>query len=79
MKNLTVTVPDEVYRRARMRAAEEGTSVSSLVTGFLRALATEEDRFARLERLQFDVVRSVGLFSADDRVARDDVHDRAIR
>ncbi|MFT4283826.1 MAG: hypothetical protein QM598_03210 [Protaetiibacter sp.] len=79
MKNLTVTVPDEVYRRARMRAAEEGTSVSSLVTGFLRALAAEEDRFARLERLQFDVVRSAGLFSADDRAARDDVHDRAIR
>jgi hypothetical protein len=79
VKNLTVTVPDEVYRRARIRAAEQGASVSSLVTEFLRTLAAEDDRFSRLEQLQFDVVRSVGLFSAADRVARDDVHDRAIR
>jgi hypothetical protein len=79
VKNLTVTVPDDVYRRARIRAAEQGASVSSLVTEFLRTLAAEDDRFARLEQLQFDVVRSAGLFSAADRVARDDVHDRAIR
>ena len=79
VKNLTVTVPDEVYRRARIRAAEEGTSVSSLVTDFLRTLSAEEERFARLEKLQSDVVRAAGPFSAGDRVARDDVHDRAIR
>ena len=79
MKTLTVTVTDEVYRRVRIRAAEEGTSVNSLFTDYLRTLAAEEERFARLENLQFDVVRAAEPFSAGDRVARDDVHDRAIR
>jgi hypothetical protein len=30
VKSITVTVPDEVYRQARIRAAERGTSVSAL-------------------------------------------------
>jgi hypothetical protein len=30
-KNITVTAPDDVYRRARIRAAEQGRSVSALV------------------------------------------------
>jgi hypothetical protein len=38
MKNITVTVPDDVYRNARIRAAERGTSVSSLVAEYLRSL-----------------------------------------
>jgi plasmid stability protein len=29
--NLTITVPDEILRRARARAAREGTSVNSLL------------------------------------------------
>lgn len=35
MKNITLTVDDETYRRARMRAAEENTSVSGLVKRLL--------------------------------------------
>ena len=31
MKNITVSVDDETYRRARVRAAEQGTSVSRVV------------------------------------------------
>ena len=31
MKNITVSVDDETYRRARERAAEQGTSVSRVV------------------------------------------------
>jgi plasmid stability protein len=38
MKNITVTVPDEIYRRARIRAARKGTSVSALVRRFLESM-----------------------------------------
>ena len=31
MKNITVALDDEIYRRARIHAAEQGTSVSALV------------------------------------------------
>jgi hypothetical protein len=35
MKNITVTVTDEIYRHARMWAARENTTVTSLVRKFL--------------------------------------------
>ena len=38
MKNITVSVDEETHRRARIRAAELGTSVSGLVRGYLREL-----------------------------------------
>ena len=76
MKNLTVTVPDQVYRRARIVAAERDTSVSALVTGFLRELANSESDYSRRKRLQDEVLASVGRFRAGDRLSRSQVHAR---
>ena len=48
MKNITLKIDDETYRKARLRAAEKGTSLSALVRDFLvREAAAEEDREAR--------------------------------
>lgn len=79
MKNVTVSVPDDVYRLARVRAAESGSSISSLVTGYLRSLGEEDQKFARLEAQQNEVLEQVDRFSAGDRLDRDDVHGRAVR
>lgn len=35
MKNVTISLDDDTYRRARIRAAEQGTSVSAMVKAFL--------------------------------------------
>ncbi len=78
VKNVTVSVPDEVYRRARIRAAESGSSVSALVTGYLRSLSSDdESEFARLRELQRTVSAEVRRFTATGRLTRDEVHDRA--
>ena len=48
MKNITVTVPDDVYRQARVWAAQRDTSVSAVVTyllGSLPGLPKAERRF----------------------------------
>jgi len=34
VKNITVSVPEDVYRAARVRAAERGRSVSALVADY---------------------------------------------
>lgn len=39
MANITLTVDDEVLRRARMRALGSGTSVNALVREYLEAYA----------------------------------------
>jgi len=42
MKNITVKVDDATYHRARVRAAEAGTSVSAMVREFLNGQVEEE-------------------------------------
>lgn len=79
MKNLTVSIPDEVYRLARVRAAEGGSSVSALVADYLRSLGEDEAEFSRLEAQQEDVLGGIERFRAGDRLTRDELHRRAIR
>jgi hypothetical protein len=38
MRNITVTIPDDAYRRARIWAAERDTSVSAVVKYLLETL-----------------------------------------
>lgn len=52
MKNITITVDDGVYRRARQKAAAEDTSLSRVVQQFLTQWAAEDDRQALLARLE---------------------------
>jgi plasmid stability protein len=42
MKNITVNVDDETYRKARIHAAAAGTSVSAMVREFLSATANSD-------------------------------------
>lgn len=79
MKNITVSVPDEVYRSARIRAAETGTSVSALVADYLVLLSQSKTEFERLVEQQRRIVAGIEAFQASDRLDRDDLHDRAVR
>lgn len=79
MKNITVSVPAHVYRAARVRAAERGTSVSALVAEFLATLSERDAEFTRLEAQRRDVIARIEHFSAADRLDRDELHERAIR
>jgi hypothetical protein len=79
VKNITVSVPDHVYRNARVAAAQRDTSVSALVVAYLEQLSGWTDEFARLETLQREVQAEIGQFRGADRLRRDQVHDRAVR
>src|SRR5476649_1580209 len=48
MKNITVSLDDETYRNARMKAAELDTSVSALVKRYLTDLGAGQTEFQRL-------------------------------
>ena len=83
MKNITVSIDDETYRLSRIKAAEEGTSVSALVRSYLIELTRGQNpdtRFERLRQLQDDTLESIrarggGLYAADN-VARDSLYER---
>ena len=78
VKNITVSLDEETYRRARVIAAERGTSVSALVKGFLTAVASGEDAVERMKREERTLRERIVTFRASDRLSRDDVHARGV-
>lgn len=76
MKNITVSVDDDVHRRARIVAAERGTSVSAAVRDFLVRWSGEETEFDRLKRLQDETLRGISHFSAGNRLPREELYRR---
>jgi plasmid stability protein len=76
VKNITVSVPEDIYRRARVKAAERDSSVSALVREFLRSLGDQESDFEKGKRLQDEVLATIRRFRAGDRLTRDAVHRR---
>jgi plasmid stability protein len=76
VKNITVSLDDEIYRRARIRAAELDTSVSSLVRHFLSDLAAVESEAERLKRQEATLRGRVVDFRGGERLSRERLHDR---
>jgi plasmid stability protein len=66
MKNVTVSLDDETWRKARIRAAEANTSVSALVKRFLNELGSGEGEFERLKRQERALRAGIKGFSASD-------------
>jgi len=79
VKNITVSLPDDAYRRARIKAAERDTTVSALVREFLLRLGEDESDYERRRRLQTEVLASLKDFRAGNRVTREEAHERNAR
>lgn len=80
MKNITVSVDDEIYHKARIKAAEMKSSISALVKQFLTKVVNEESEFDRLKREEQALRESLRhegvVFSASNRLSREELHDR---
>jgi hypothetical protein len=76
MKNITVAIEDEVYRRARIAAAERSTSVSALVRDYLRALTTDADAREDATVALFAALDQAEELRAGDRLTRETAHER---
>jgi hypothetical protein len=73
-KNITVSIDEETYRRARIKAAEQGTSVSALIRRFLTEFASDVSDAERLKREERELRARIVVFSAGDRLSREDAH-----
>jgi len=76
MKNITVSVDDETYRTARIRAAEHDTSVSAMVREFLQDIANGGSESEKLKREEDAIRSSIRSFRVGKRLTRDEVHAR---
>ncbi len=51
MKDVTISIDEQIYRRARKKAAVEDTSLSRVVESLLGKWAEQDDRVSQLARL----------------------------
>jgi hypothetical protein len=78
MKNITLSVPNEIYRKARLAAAKRETSVSAMVAVILEELATGRPKHTGRAAAIDAAFDAVSDFEASDRLTREQVHDRAL-
>lgn len=82
-ENITISVEDDLYRAAHIKAAEQATSVSGLFKAYLIQITEHrfaETEFQRLERGEQEIraelrTRRLGLNPANN-LGRDELHDR---
>lgn len=77
MANLTLTIDDELLKRARLRAVREDTSVNAVVRQYLESYAGAEAMAAARARLvELSLTTSSGSGQGGRAWSRDDLHGR---
>jgi len=76
MANLTVTIDDDVLRRARIRALEHGTSVNALLREYLIAYAGRDDAQDQALTKLLDLSAGASSRRGSASWTRDELHER---
>ena len=78
MKNITISVDNETYRLARIKAAERGTSVSAMVRDYLNSLS--ENRLQHPKRTLREIIAAIhargGGVDPSENLTREELYDR---
>ncbi len=76
MTNLTLTIDDDVLRRARIRALEQRTSVNALIREYLEAYSGAAGRRQRAVARIVALSKEASSGSGGRRWTRDELHER---
>lgn len=87
VKNITVSVPEEVYHAARVKAAEQRTTISAIVREQLQSFANKSEPNQRgrriletIERIQRErAAAGEPPFDPAENLTREELYDLAIR
>ena len=76
MKNITVAIDDDTYRLARIKAAEQGTSVSAMVREYLASLTASQPGRETLREIIESIRAEGGGINPADNLTREELHQR---
>lgn len=79
MTNLTLTIDDEVLKKARARAVAEGTSVNAVVRDQLETYAGVSEDRRRAVNTILDLARTTQAGSGGRRWSRDELYQERLR
>lgn len=75
-QNLTVQLRRDTIRRAKLLAAQQGTSVSKLVADTIERLVAEEERYDAARRLALELVERGFHLGGRRPARRHELHER---
>lgn len=76
MANLTITVPEEILKSARLRALEQGTSVNALLRDYLGQFAGAQPARAKAAQRVLQLSKNARSGKGKAKWTRDDLHQR---
>ena len=77
MKNITLSVDDDVLDRVRIVAAEKRTTVNAMVREYLTDLATSDERREKARHALLELMRdSKARMRPDFKFDREETHER---
>lgn len=76
MANLTIAVEDELLKKARMKALEQGTSVNALLRDYLTHFAGTRSAQEQAARSFLALAAKSRAGRGDRRWTRDELHER---
>ena len=76
MANLTITIDEEVLKKARMRALAQGTSVNAILAEYLESYADLSARQEEATRALLSLSRKARSARGRRRWTRDELHER---
>ena len=80
MANVTLSIEEEILKRARIRAIEQGTSVNAVVRDFLAAYAgIDDERRARRRFVELAGASPAGGAGTGRGWAREDLYAERVR
>jgi hypothetical protein len=76
MANLTITIDADILRRARVRAAEQDTSVNGVLREYLTAYAAAGQTWERAAEAVLRLSAKARSARGDRRWSREELHER---
>jgi plasmid stability protein len=76
MANLTIAVDDDVLRRARIRALEQGTSVNAILRDYLVAFSAARELRARAIESLLNLAAQTESGGGTGHWSREELHER---
>jgi len=81
LQNVTLAIPSDILRKARMLAEQKNMSLSDLLTQFLAELVSRQEAYEQARQRNLDMMKSGFNLGTKGNITwkRDDLHGRQIR
>lgn len=76
MKEINISIDDELYRQARQRLDDLESSVSRCVTDYLQSLNDDDGRINAARNRMRELFRTTTGFGVGEKLSREEMHER---